>query len=80
MKDCTFKPETKESKESIRLKVDYSKMNSQAIQKFLDRQNEARLRREKSEEKIKKLPGSGNIWKNKVTKPISPEISENFTQ
>ena len=53
LKDCTFKP-TISSKEAMKksLNVDYSKMNSKSIQKFLDRQNEARMRKEKSQEKM----------------------------
>ena len=59
------------------LQPDYSKMNTKAIEKFLERQMEARQRKEVSEERKKQMAGSGLNWQNKVTIPITPRIMKN---
>ena len=52
-------------------------MNTKAIEKFLERQMEARQRKEVSEERKKQMAGSGLNWQNKVTIPITPRILKN---
>ena len=71
LEDCTFKP--KVNKSTIKsLKANYNNMNRRSIEKFLDRQNQARARKVVDEEYSKRTAGSGLNWKNKVTKPKSP--------
>ena len=54
------------------MNVDYEKMNTKAIEKFIQRQVDARDSKKKDEEDKSKKVGSGNNWQNKITKPITP--------
>ena len=49
------------------LNVDYSRMNTKSIEKFINRQIEAQYRKREYELKQQKAAGSGNLWTNKVT-------------
>ena len=73
---CTFRPMIDNSFDSLQKSLipDYNKMNTTAIEKFLERQADARLRKETADEMAKSKPGSGNSWQNKVTKPKPPKL------
>ena len=75
--DCTFRPETQVSKVSLTksLHPDYTKLNTKAIEKFLERQIDARIKKEKELKRVKKMAGMGQRWKNEITVPITPKLS-----
>jgi len=41
----------------------------------VDRLKKPKIRKELSEEKLKKVPGSGNLWKNQITTPKAFNLS-----
>ena len=52
--------------------VNYDKMNTKSIERFLVRQIDARQRKHDADAWEQSKPGSGRSWKNKVTKPKTP--------
>jgi len=79
---CTFKPMLRHSELSLNksLQVDYSKMNTKSIEKYIERQVNARGMKEAQEVIASKQAGSGHNWKNKVTRPITPKLSGHSKQ
>ena len=78
LEDCTFKPRVNKPGNVKSLKANYNNMNTRSIEKFLDRQSQARSRKIVDEEYKKRTAGSGLNWRNKVTKPKSPKnLSQN---
>lgn len=75
---CTFKPAIEQSSHTISkaLFVDYSQMNTRAIEKFIERQLEAKQRKIDLELQIQRKAGSGNVWKPKLTKPVTPRAAK----
>ena len=57
------------------LQVDYSQMNTKAIEKYIERQVSARGMKEEQAVIASKQAGSGQNWKNRVTRPITPKLS-----
>ena len=51
-------------------------INGKAIEKFLERMHIARFHREAELAEMERMPGSGKIWKNQITKPKAPKLSE----
>lgn len=53
-------------------------MNSKAIEKYLERQNQARSIKEELDNKINYGVGSGNRWSPKLTKPEAPAFMQRY--
>jgi len=75
LEQCTFKPSTLERShlDSV-FETDYSTLNVSAIEKYLERINQARLMKEEEEFKWEARVGSGNHWRPKVTIPKGPSL------
>mmetsp|Transcript_18199 Transcript_18199/g.31151 ORF Transcript_18199/g.31151 Transcript_18199/m.31151 type:complete len:165 (-) Transcript_18199:177-671(-) len=75
--DCTFRPKVSgvsvEALSNI-LTPDYSKMNTKAIEKFIDRQIVSRLRKMDQVRRHDNYVGNGKHWQNKVTVPKTPKL------
>jgi len=52
-------------------------MNAPSIFKYIQRQDNARLIKEKTKLKIENM-GGGKDWKNKVTRPITPQVLKGY--
>jgi len=59
--DCTFTPRIGKLNMKC-LQADYSKMNTKSIEKFLDRQLDARQKKEAEKLALEIAIGSGQVW------------------
>ena len=63
-RNCTFRPQIHNSNSTLpmALHADYNKMNTKAIEKFIERQIDARQRKEINEDLQKTKAGGGFTW------------------
>ena len=54
------------------MKPNYNKMNADAIEKHLARQNSARSMKKDKEEAFETGVGSGTVWRNQTTEATTP--------
>ena len=71
---CTFAPSLKGSEISDVFETDYSLLNVQSIEKFLERQNTARQLKEEDRIKGESVVGSGRYWQPTLTKGKAPSF------
>ena len=80
MDNCTFKPETGDSAYSYQMAMvepaDYSHINTDSVLKFIQRHDSARSLKQQAKEAQSSMAGTGQNWKNKVTRPITPKLLE----
>ena len=72
MQECSFQPHVPRSPPK---EPDFKKINIASIKTYLDRQQQARENKAVVEIREMLRPGSGKLWKNKLTRPSAPKLA-----